>query len=89
MVDAMTTPDDSPLSATETTMRNVRDYVVRCGRGPTELAREIGLDEKSVRQVRDANWNPRATTLRKLEALLPEGWTAGDPLPMPPEEAAA
>ncbi len=80
MVPAMT--PDAPLpSATEVTMKNVRDYVARCGRPLRELALAIDLDEKSLRQVRGEGWNPRATTLRKIERLLPEGWQAGDPIP--------
>jgi hypothetical protein len=62
-------------------MQKVRDYVVRsvnCGRSLRDLAHAAELDEKSIRQVREESWNPRATTLRKLERLLPAGWNAGD-----------
>lgn len=76
-------PTSPSLSSTDLTMQKVRDYVVRsvsCGRSLRDLAQAAALDEKSIRQIREPLWNPRATTLRKLEALLPEGWQAGDPV---------
>ena len=45
------------------------------------IAEEAGLDEKSIRASQADGWNPRAQTLQALEALLPDGWRAGDPIP--------
>lgn len=52
------------------------------------LATEAGVDEKTIRLAQRDDWNPRAETVSQIEALIPEGWKAGDPLPEPVAEAA-
>jgi hypothetical protein len=61
-------------------LRNVRDLLARSP-NKSEVARRAGLDEKSVRQAGAKDWNPRAQTLARLVALLPNDWQAGDTLP--------
>ncbi len=69
----------------------VRDFVTRslaAGATVSALAEIAAVDNKSVSQALQANWNPTASTLRKLEGLLPKGWQQGDPLPGGKAEAA-
>lgn len=44
----------------------------------TRLAREAGLPDTTLRAFRDPAWNPTADTLRKLEAVIPEGWSPAE-----------
>jgi hypothetical protein len=86
MVSAM---QDERATVTEATLANLRDWIARSGRSYAEIAAAADVDEKSVRQARQEGWNPRATTLKKLEAVMPEGWRAGDPVPETGSGAAA
>lgn len=87
MVCAMQADADT---ATETTLSRLRDWIARSGRSYADIAAAAGVDEKSVRQARHEGWNPRATTLKKLEAVLPKDWPAGEPVSEPlPADAEA
>lgn len=54
-------------------------------RTKAEIAKEAGVDEKTVRLAYDRTWNPTASTLEKFEAIIPPDW---QPSP-PPAQAAA
>jgi hypothetical protein len=36
-----------------------------------EIAKDAGVDEKTIRLAMAEKWDPRASTLRKLEAVIP------------------
>jgi hypothetical protein len=36
-----------------------------------QIAKDAGVDEKTIRLSTADNWDPRASTLRKLEAVIP------------------
>ncbi len=36
-----------------------------------EIAKQADIDEKTLRLARQPDWDPRASTLRKLETLIP------------------
>jgi len=77
----MSTPDIDQALA------RVREFVTRSlasGVTASALAEEAGVDNKSVSLVLQPSWNPTASTLRKLEALIPEGWRPGMPVPAAP-----
>lgn len=65
-------------------LAKVRDFVQRAvasGMTVSSIARAAGIDNKSIVQALQPNWNPTAGTLRKMEGVLPASWMPGDPLP--------
>ena len=44
-------------------------------------ASETGLSESTLRYMFRDHWNPTVETLRALEAVIPETWRDGQPLP--------
>ncbi len=48
---------------------------------PARLAREAGIAESVTRDLALPNWSPTASSIRKLEAIVPAHWKAGDALP--------
>jgi len=66
----------------ETARAAVRDWIDRCAASNAEIARIVGVDEKTVRHARADGWNPRVETLSLFEKLLPPGWQIGDPVPV-------
>lgn len=48
---------------------------------PSRVAREAGLADIATRNMHKGEWSPSSSTIRRLEALIPEDWKAGDPLP--------
>lgn len=48
---------------------------------PARLAREAGLADIATRNMARDDWSPSSTTIRRLEALIPAKWQAGDPAP--------
>jgi len=51
---------------------------------PATLARQAGLAETVTRDMDEAAWSPSSNSIRKLEALIPEGWRPGMPVPSAP-----
>ena len=45
------------------------------------LARRAGLAESVTRDMQDDAWAPSSSSIRRFEALIPEGWRVGDPVP--------
>ena len=46
----------------------------------SRLATEAGLSNMALRAMDRPHWNPTVETLRKLEALIPDGGQPGDPV---------
>lgn len=55
---------------------------------PATYARLAGVAEVVTRDMASESWSPSSRSIRRLEALIPDGWKAGDPLPEPVAEAA-
>jgi hypothetical protein len=54
---------------------------------PARYAREAGISEVATRRLFEDDWAPTSTTIRALEALIPDRWQAGDAAPR--KDAAA
>lgn len=53
---------------------------------PATLARMAGVAESVTRDMDEPEWGPSSNSIRRFEALIPEGWRVGDPVP---EKASA
>ena len=62
----------------ETTIIRVRAFARSRGWTRSRLAKEAGLTESTLRHFHDPAWNPTADTLRKLEAVIPDGWAPAE-----------
>lgn len=51
------------------------------GWAPYRFATAAGVSEATLRGIDADDWNPTVRTLERLEALIPEGWRVGDPVP--------
>lgn len=54
----------------------VQAWLAATDRSGAEIAAEAGVDEKTIRLAKQPEWNPRADTLGKLEALVPADFVA-------------
>lgn len=66
---------------TDLSIRRIRAWRKAAGWTVNRFGSECGLNESTLRDIDGEAWNPRAETLRKLEAVIPEGWQPGDPVP--------
>lgn len=48
---------------------------------PATLARMAGVAESVTRDMDEPTWGPSSNSIRRFEALIPEGWRVGDPIP--------
>lgn len=48
----------------------IREYRRTASLSPGQLAARIGLDRKALADIDADGWNPKASTLRALEALM-------------------
>lgn len=69
------------VTTTDTIIARIRAYRAARDWAPSRLATEAGLSNMALRDMDAADWNPRAGTLRKLEALIPARWQPGQPVP--------
>lgn len=60
----------------------VRAYAKAKGWAPSRFAIEAGLSPDALRALHRDDWNPRADTLEKLEALIPDDFV------VPPSSAS-
>ena len=77
------------VSATLSAAARVREWLRCTDRPSMQIAREAGVDDKTIRNAIKGKWNPTVETLAKLEALIPTGWQPGDPIPEPTRGEAA
>lgn len=73
-----TTPDLASV------LDRIRGWAAANNWKPATLARRAGLAESVTRDMDDADWAPSSNSIRRFEALIPEGWRVGDDLPLPP-----
>ena len=59
---------------TDQAIRRVRAYARAKGLSPSGLAKAGGLSKNACSGMDRDGWSPRVSTLRKLEALIPEGF---------------
>jgi hypothetical protein len=73
---------DTPFPSVSRVVARVRAWLSTNER-PTwrSLAETAGVDEKTLRLAARDSWNPTASTLQKLEALIPPDWQPDDPMP--------
>ena len=45
---------------------------------PARLAREAGVAEKVTRGLEGPNWVPNASSIKKIELIIPANWSEGD-----------
>lgn len=55
----------------ENAVKRIKDYVLNSGVKRYRIACEAGVSEKSLRDVLSDDWNPRLSTLIKLDASVP------------------
>lgn len=59
----------------------IRGWAIANDWKPATLARMAGVAESVTRDMDEASWSPSSSSIRRFEALIPEGWRAGQPLP--------
>lgn len=59
----------------------VRAWRVAKGWTIHKFAGLADVSEATLRGIDGDDWNPTFRTMLKLEALIPAGWQAGDPVP--------
>lgn len=69
---------------TDDSIDRIRAWRKAAGWSINRLGSECGLNESTLRDIDGKGWNPRAETLRKLEAVIPAGWQPGDEIPAAP-----
>lgn len=62
-------------------IERVRAWRVANDLAPSRFAAAAGVSEATLRHIDHENWNPTASTLEKLEVLIPANWQLGDPVP--------
>lgn len=70
------------------TLNRIRAFAQAMEWKPARVAREAGLADIATRNMHKDEWSPTSSTIRRLEALIPADWKAGDP-PPPAQETAA
>jgi len=68
-------------------IERIRAYRRAMGWSVLRLATEAGMRESTIRHLDHADWSPTADTLRRLETVIPEGWTPS--VDIGPEGSAA
>ncbi|GAB5388470.1 MAG: hypothetical protein Alpg2KO_14380 [Alphaproteobacteria bacterium] len=64
----------------DTTLTRIRSYFQHKGWSAHRVGVECGVSYIAVRSLFDPEFSPTLTTLRKLEAVIPDHWTLGDPV---------
>lgn len=70
-----------PVVQFDTVLERIRAFAVARGWKPARLAREAGLSDTVTRGMERPDWAPSGLSVRRLEALIPEGWRPGEPVP--------
>lgn len=61
-------------SATLSAAARVRAWLCSNDRPSMQIAKEAGVDDKTIRNAIKGRWNPTVETLAKLEAVIPADW---------------
>jgi len=68
---------DHTLVNIDNTISRIKDFKATHRLSNNRLAKQAGLAEKTIRNMEDDSWNPRAETIRKLEAVIPGDFIGG------------
>jgi len=68
-------PSSSPRTLVDRCIARIRAYAAHRGWSCNRLAAEAGIRESTLRGIRRVDWNPHMATLRKLEAIVPMGFS--------------
>lgn len=82
-------PAALPAPDLSAVLDRIRGWAAANDLKPATLARQAGLAETVTRDMDETGWSPSSSSIRKLEALIPEGWVPGQPVPPAPEASAA
>lgn len=69
-------------------LHRIRAWAAANDLKPATLARQAEISEVVTRDMAEKGWSPSSKSIRSMEALIPTGWQAGDPLPAPDEPNA-
>lgn len=72
---------DQPAVHFDSVLDRIRAFAAARGWKPARLAREAGLSDTVTRGMERPDWAPSGLSVRRLEALIPDDWHAGDPVP--------
>ncbi len=72
-----------PVPALSAVLDRIRAWASANKLKPATLARQAGLAEVVTRDLDQEDWSPSSRSIRRLEALIPPGWKAGDPVNEP------
>ncbi len=72
------------MSAVDQAVTRIRAFAAAKGWRKSRLAREAGMQDTTLRNFDDPDWNPTLDTVRRLEALIP-----GDFDPSAPAQASS
>lgn len=61
----------------------IRAYATARNWTKSRLAREAGMIDTTLRDFHNEDWNPTLETVRRLEAVVPDDFVAGDLVPPP------
>jgi 3,4-dihydroxy 2-butanone 4-phosphate synthase/GTP cyclohydrolase II len=64
----------------EKALERVVRYAEATGISRNGLANKAGLNESTIRSLGDPQWDPRVSTLKKLEAVIPDDFSADLPV---------
>lgn len=59
----------------------IRAFAAFRGWSRARLASEAGMHDTTLRHFHEVDWNPRAETIRRLEAVIPDDFELGAALP--------
>jgi hypothetical protein len=60
------------MTLIEQSVGRVQAWLAKQGhKSRVQIAEQVDIDEKTLRLAKNADWDPRASTLRKLEPLVP------------------
>lgn len=62
------------MTAIEQSISRVRAYAAHQKWTKSRFAKEAGLQDTTLRNFHEPDWNPTAETLRQLEAVIPGDW---------------
>lgn len=80
---------EAPTNTSTAVIVRLRSWADANGWSKSRFAREAGLVDTTLRHFRDKGWNPTREVLERLEAVIPDGWQAGDPVPAVEGDGAA
>jgi ribosome-binding protein aMBF1 (putative translation factor) len=60
----------------EKSIERVRAFRIASHLSVNAYAKRAGISEGAIRKMDMEGWSPNSETLRKLESVIPDGWSA-------------